>query len=134
MAVSAKSITEIVSKVECGKAAGPDEISAECFEFFNTKIHVLLSLFFSMWLSHGYWSSAPIKAMIVPIVNKIDARRTSSLFPGQECGPVTVLVCINLNLLQRKTCNVHKTVFGIVVHQLDTIMGMMYLGADNSHP
>ena len=45
MAVSAKSITEIVSKLECGKSAGPD-------------IHVLLSLLFSMCLSHGYLPSA----------------------------------------------------------------------------
>ena len=44
MAVSAKKIiTEIVSKLECGKSAGPDGISAECFKFSNTKIHVLLS-------------------------------------------------------------------------------------------
>ena len=40
MAVSAKSITEIVSKLECGKSAGPDGISAECFKFSNAKIHV----------------------------------------------------------------------------------------------
>ena len=38
MAVSAKSITEIVSKLECGKSAGPNGIS-ECFKFSNTKIH-----------------------------------------------------------------------------------------------
>ena len=44
MAVSAKSITEVVSKLECGRSAGPDGISAECFKFSNTKIHVLLSL------------------------------------------------------------------------------------------
>ena len=33
MAVSAKSITEIVLKLECGKSTGPDGISAECFKF-----------------------------------------------------------------------------------------------------
>ena len=51
MAVSAKSITEIVSKLECAKSAGPDGIIAECFKFSDTKIHVLLSLLFSMCLS-----------------------------------------------------------------------------------
>ena len=60
------------------------------------------------------------------------ARRTRIFFPEQECDPVTVLVCIYLTLLQRKSCSVHMTVFKIVVHQLDTIIGMMYLGADNS--
>ena len=62
MAVSAKSIIEIVSKLECAKSAGPDGISAD------TKIHVLLSLIFSMCLSHGYLPSALIKTTIVPIV------------------------------------------------------------------
>ena len=68
MAVSAKSITEIVSKLECGKSAGPDGISAGCFKFSNTKIHVLLSLLFSMCLSHGYLPSTLIKTTIVPMV------------------------------------------------------------------
>ena len=68
MAVSAKSITEIMSKLECAKSAGPDGISAECFKFSDTKIHVLLSLLFSMCLSHGYLPSALIKTRIVPIV------------------------------------------------------------------
>ena len=59
------------------------------------------------------------------------ARRTI-FFPGQECDLVTVLVCINLILLQSNSCSVHMTVVEIVVHQLDIIIGMMYLGADNS--
>ena len=54
------------------------------------------------------------------------------VFPGQDCNPVTVLWCINLTLLQRKLCSVHMPVFEIVVHQLDTILSMMYSGADNS--
>ena len=68
MTVSAKSITEIVSKLECGKSAGPDGISAECFKFSDTKIHVLLSLLFSMCLSYGYLPSTLIKTTIVPIM------------------------------------------------------------------
>ena len=42
MGVLAKSITEIVSKLECGKSAEPDGISAECFKFSNTKIYYVL--------------------------------------------------------------------------------------------
>ena len=68
MAVSAKSITEIVSRLECGKSARPDRIIAECFKFSKAKIHVLLSLF-SMCLSHGYLPSALNKKnTIIPIV------------------------------------------------------------------
>ena len=58
------------------------------------------------------------------------ARRTR-IFSEKECDPVTVLVCINLTLRQRKSCSVYMTWFEIVVHQMDTIMDMMYFGADN---
>ena len=71
MAVSAKSITEIVSKLECGKSAGPDGISAECFKF--AKIHVLLSLLFSMCFSRGYLPSALIKTTISEKDNLLDS-------------------------------------------------------------
>ena len=54
------------------------------------------------------------------------------VFPEQNYDPITVLVCINLTLPQRKSCSVHMTVFEIVAEQLDTIMDMIYLGADNS--
>ena len=59
-------------------------------------------------------------------------RRTRSFFLEQECDPVIVLVCMILTLLQRKSCSVHTTVFEAVVHQLDTIMSMMYISTDNS--
>ena len=78
MAVSAKIITEIVSKLECAKSAGPDGISAECFKFSNTNIHVLLSLLFSMCLSHGYLPSTLIKTTIVPIVKNKSANLSDS--------------------------------------------------------
>ena len=71
MAVSAKSITEIVSKLECGKSAGLDGIGAECFKFSNAKIHVLLSLYFRCVFSHGYLPSALIKTTIVPILKNL---------------------------------------------------------------
>ena len=81
MAVSAKIITEIVSKLECGKSAGPDGISAECFKFSNTKIHVLLSLLFSMCLSHGYLPSTLTKTTIVPIVKNKSGNLSDSNRP-----------------------------------------------------
>ena len=58
--------------------------------------------------------------------------RQTRIFSRAEYDSVTLLVCINLTLLERKSCSVHMTVLENVVHQLDTIMGMMYLGADNS--
>ena len=73
MAVSAKSITEIVSKLECRKSPRREGFSAECFKISGTKIHVLLSLLFSMCLSHGYLPSSFIKTTIVLIVKKKQA-------------------------------------------------------------
>ena len=86
MAVSAKIITEIVSKLECGKYAGPDGISAECFKFSNTKIHVLLSLLFSMCLSHGYLPSTLIKTTIVPIVKN----KSGNLSDSNNYRPIAI--------------------------------------------
>ena len=60
------------------------------------------------------------------------ARRTQLFFRARTLSSNTMPVCINLTLLQRKSCVVHMTVFEIVVHQLDTIIEMIYLGADNS--
>ena len=48
-------------------------------------------------------------------INEMYARGTRSFFE-QECDQV-VLVCINLTLLQRKSCSVHMTVLEIVVHR-----------------
>ena len=37
MAALAKSIAEIVSKIDCRKSARPDRISPECYRFSDTK-------------------------------------------------------------------------------------------------
>ena len=52
MAVSTKSVSEIISKLECGISAGPDGIDAEYLKSSNTKINVLLSMCFTfnLWL------------------------------------------------------------------------------------
>ena len=86
MAVSAKSITEIVSKLKCGKSAGPDGISAERLKFSDTEIHVLLSLLFSMCLSHGYLPSALIKTTIVPIAKN----KAGDLSDSNNYRPITI--------------------------------------------
>ena len=96
MAVSAKSITEIVSKLECAKSAGPDGTSAECFKFSDTKIHVLLSLLFSMCLSHGYLPSALIKTTIVPIVKKKQAIFRTAITIDQLQLLILHQNCLNL--------------------------------------
>ena len=41
MAVSTKSVSVIISKLECGKSTCPDGIDAEYLKFSNIKIHVI---------------------------------------------------------------------------------------------
>ena len=86
MAVSAKSITEMMSKLECGKSTGPEGISAECFKFSNGKIHVLLSLLFSMCLSNGYLPSALIKTAIFLIVKN----KSGNLSDSNNYRPIAI--------------------------------------------
>ena len=87
--LASKSITEIVSKLECAKSAGPDGISAECFKFSDTKIHVLLSLLFSMCLSHGYLPSALIKTTIVPPMVK---NKAGDLSDSNNYRPIAIAI------------------------------------------
>ena len=54
MAVLTKSVSEIISKLECEKSAGLDGIDAEHLKFSNIKIHVLLSMCFTLCLTIGY--------------------------------------------------------------------------------
>ena len=68
MTVSTKSVSEMIGQLECGKSAGPDGIDAEYLKFSNIKIHVLLSLCFTLCLAHVYLSPTMIKPTIVPIV------------------------------------------------------------------
>ena len=52
----------------CGKSSGIDGISAEHFVFAHSRIHVLLSLLFSAFISHGYLPGMFMKTAIVPII------------------------------------------------------------------
>ena len=68
MIVSTIEVSQIISKLQCGKAAGPDCISAEYLKFAHQKLCIMLSLCFSSCLSHGYLPPAMIETTIVPIV------------------------------------------------------------------
>ena len=73
MTISIKLIQEAVGNLECGKSAGPDGIFAESIKFAHHRIHVLLSLCFSLCLTHGYMPLDMIKTTIVPVIkNKIN--------------------------------------------------------------
>ena len=96
-AVWTKSVSGIISKLECGIYAGPDGIDVEYFKFSNIKIHVLLSMCFTLCLTHGYIPPAMIKTTIAPIVKKINRviYRTVIII-GQSRLPQLFLKCLSL--------------------------------------
>ena len=91
MAVSTKSVSETISKLECGKSAGPDGIGAEYLKFSNIKIHVLLSLCFTLCLAHGYLPPAMIETTIVPIVKN----KSGNLSDSRNYRPIELATIVS---------------------------------------
>ena len=56
-----------MKSITCGKSSGVDGISTEHFVFAHSRIHVLLSLLFSAFITHGYLPNMFMKTVIVPI-------------------------------------------------------------------
>ena len=54
--------------MECGKSGGPDSIFAESIKFAHHRIHVLLSLCFSLCFTHGYMPLDMIKTTIFTVI------------------------------------------------------------------
>ena len=71
MLVSTEDIHNIVNKLKDGKSSGPDSISAESLKFSHSRLYVLLSLCFSLCLTHGCLPKSLMETTIVPIVKNI---------------------------------------------------------------
>ena len=61
-------VLDALKNIKCGKSCGVDGISAEHFVFAHSRIHVLLSLLFSAFITHGYLPDMFMKTAIVPII------------------------------------------------------------------
>ena len=70
MSVSTEEVTETISKLKKGKSCGPDGICAEALKDAHRKVYALLSLCFSLCMSHGYIPQPLIETTIVPIIKK----------------------------------------------------------------
>ena len=68
MIVTSEDICKLIEKLKCGKASGPDGISAESLMFAHDRLHVLLSLCFSACFSHSYLPKSLLKTTIVPVI------------------------------------------------------------------
>ena len=68
MTVSVKDVSNLISQLNCGKAARSDNLCAEYSKFAYDKLHALLSMCFTLFFTHCYLPLSMIKTIIVPIV------------------------------------------------------------------
>ena len=98
MLVCSEDIRNIVNKLKCGKSSGPNGISAESLKFSHSRLYVLLSLCFSLCLTHGY---LPKSLTIVPIVkNKCGNLSNSNNYRPIAIATITSKVLESLILVK----------------------------------
>ena len=68
MTVCYTDVQILIRKREFGESAGPDGICAEALKCAHDQLSVLLSLCFTLFLSHGYLPPKFIEAIFVPII------------------------------------------------------------------
>ena len=101
MLVCSEDIRNIVNKLKCGKSSGPDDISAESLKFSHSRLYVLLSLCFSLCLTHGYLPKSPMETTIVPIVkNKCGNLSNSNNYRPIAIATITSKVLESLILVK----------------------------------
>ena len=86
MSVSTEEVTETISKLKKGKFCGPDGICAEALKAAHRKVYVLLSLCFSLCMSHGYIPQPLIETTIVPIIKN----KAGNLSSGNNYRPIAL--------------------------------------------
>ena len=91
MIISIKLIQEAVGNLECGKSAGPDGIFAESIKFAHHRIHVLLSLCFSLCLTHEYMPLDMIKTTIVPVIKN----KCGNLADSNNYWPIAIATIVS---------------------------------------
>ena len=90
MLVSTEDIHNIVNKLKFGKSSGPVGISAESLKFSHSRLYVLLSLCFSLCLTHGYLPTSLMETTSVPIVqNKCGNLLDSNNYRLIAIAPIT---------------------------------------------
>ena len=86
MSVSTEEVTETISKLKKGESCGPGGICAEALKAAHRKVYVLLSLCFSLCMSHGYIPQPLIETTIVPIIKN----KAGNLSSGNNYRPIAL--------------------------------------------
>ena len=107
-------IVNALKRVNKGKACGVDGLDAEHFIYADERIHLILSILFNCFISHGYLPSEFMKIAIVPIIkNKTgdtsDKNNYRPISPLTACFKIFEL-CI-LSIIENYICT-HGHQFG----------------------
>ena len=86
MSVSTVEVSDTISTLKKGKACGPDSICAEALKSAHHKVYVLLSLCFSLCMSHGYIPQSLIETTILPIIKN----KAGDLSSGNNYRPIAL--------------------------------------------
>ena len=68
MTICYTDVQTLIHKLEFRKSAGPEGICAEALKCAYDQLSVLLSLCFTLFLSHGYLPPKSIETTIIPII------------------------------------------------------------------
>ena len=68
MTISTVDVSHLIRQLKCVKAAESDDLCAEYFKFAHSKLHVLLSMYFTLFFIHSYLCLSTIETIIVSIV------------------------------------------------------------------
>ena len=92
MVVCSTVIAKLTSELKSGKSSGPDDISLDTLKFANNRLTVVLSLCFSMCLSHSCIPPHMIKTTIVPIgENKCGKLSESNNYYSRPIALATII-------------------------------------------
>ena len=91
-------VAEAIRRLKTGKSCGNDGISAEHFKYSDVRINVLLSLFYTSVITHGYLPLAFMNTIIVPLV-KNKTGDTSDVNNYRPIALVTIASKIFENVL-----------------------------------
>ena len=87
MLIPSSLILEAIKKLECGKSAG---VYAESMKFTHPRLHVVLSICFSLCFTHGYMPADMMKTTIVPTIKN----KCGNLADSNNYRPIAIATIV----------------------------------------
>ena len=91
MLIPSSLISEVLKKLECGKSDSPDGVYAESIKFAHPRLHVLLSICFSLCFTHGYMPADMMESTIVPIIRN----KCGNLADSNNYRPIAIATILS---------------------------------------